>query len=177
LRLLLNKKLAMEKNLGGIAMNKEQRKAINEMREQIWRGVRVSLPGLSDAVGGWDMGFFSFLADAIYYWTVLKGIKYMNEDEPIKLTNIWTPPPLEIKAKDIANILKRMLFWMVDIVGWVWTNINVAVVVGIIAFVFILLFILYYVFVDPIGGAMDPQIRPFISEFGTDVITPLLSGQ
>ncbi len=174
LRILLNKKMAMEKDLGGIAMGEEQRKAVNEMREQVWRGVRVSLPGLSDLVGGWDMGFFSFLADAIYYWTIVKGIKYMNEDEPLKITNIWTPPPMELKPKNAGDLLKRFFFWMVDILGWVWTNINVAVVIGIIAFTFILIFIIYYAFVDRLGGFMNPEIRQFMGVFGTDIITPLL---
>lgn len=157
-----------ERTLGNLTLTGKEREELEEARDWFWRAVRVGLPTIDDLSAGWTFGLGTGLSYVVWVWQFVKMLKYKWEDEPIKLTAIFTPSPLKIRVntKDVGKLLNRMVSWFVDALGFVYTNFQAGIVVVIILIMMILLYMFYIMFTDPLMAATDGTIRAFADAVG-----------
>lgn len=162
---------ALNDNLIESALSDEQRKGLNEFRNQIWRSIRNGGPLIDDLCGGWDVGFFTFLSDAIGVWQFAKGVKYRGSEEPLNFMALLTPPPYDLKVttSEGGKLIRRILFWAFDIVGFIWSWGQTGLVVGLIAFSAIFLTLFTECTTSTITATFDPMCQSLAKELGVAV--------
>lgn len=126
---------------GGVQLSKEQAEQLDVFRDEFWRGIRISLPSIDDFTLGLTLGAGTFLSYFVWIWQFVKGLKYRGETEPLTVTSLLTPPPmpLSIPTKDVAKMAKILKVLLVDVLGFIYENIQVAVIILLIALLFILI--------------------------------------
>lgn len=114
---------------------------IQEGREQFWRGLRIGGPATDDATGGMTFGLGTVFSYVVWMVQFLKGIKYRNQPEPLTVVAFVTPPamPLSLAAKDVSQVVKMIITGFIDALGFLWNNINLALVVVLLASLVILI--------------------------------------
>lgn len=139
--------IAMQRNRAlqeQITASTEKSKLVDttqEFREQWWRALRIGGPATDDATGGISFGLGTAISYVIWIVQALKGIRYRNEPEPLTLTAILSPPPmpLSIAKKDMAKVGKIFIVTLLDVMGFMWNNINLALVVVLLTLMVILI--------------------------------------
>ncbi|MEK7665357.1 MAG: hypothetical protein AAB337_00565 [Patescibacteria group bacterium] len=128
------RKRSLQEHIRSLAENSKLMDTIQESREQLWRGLRVGGPATDDAVGGTTLGMGTIFSYVVWIWSALKGIRYRNEPEPLTVIAILSPPPMSLRTagKDAGKVVKTIVTLFIDALGFLWNNINLAIVVVLI---------------------------------------------
>lgn len=165
----------IERGLLEAGLSDEQSKAIQEAREQFWRGVRTAGPAIDDFIFGMDFGLGTFVGETVNVWQFVKGLKYRGTKEPLdKMSTLLTPPPYEFSASvsEGGKLLKRVFYWGLDILGSVWGVLQVGFVITIILMNLAIVYMAYTCWLGG-NGILQAGTASICIEFAGGVLNAL----
>ncbi len=162
---------AFKEKFAGIEIGEKEREIIDEYREQFWRGLRIGGPAVDDATVAMTFGLGTLISYVIWIVQALKGIRYRNEPEPLTVIAILSPPPmsLSVAKKDIAKLGKIVVVTLIDVMGFMWNNVNAAIVV-MLAALLIIIIIAVNCAINPITISQFPELCSSFASLFTSVL-------
>lgn len=121
----------VRERISGIEISEKQRKQLDEFREMYWRELRVAGPMIDDFAAGWTLGLGTGLSYVVWIWQAIKGFKYRNTPEPLSVISLMSPPPMPLSAagKGALQAMKIIITKLIDALGFLWNNVNLAIIV------------------------------------------------